>query len=403
MNLNILSEYGKLKVVMVHRPGREIERLTKENFQEFLFEDIPYLKEMQNEHDNFVQHLKSKGVTVLYFKDILLDILKIPKVKKQIVQKAVSLEYCGGSETDLLKLDPEVLCEDLIAGITINEARERKFNGLKNSKELPEGFLLKPIPNLYFMRDPGVVIGNGVVASNMHYSIRIRESLLLEFIFNFHDNFKGNFFPIFGFEKLEQRPFNVEGGDVIVLNETSVAIGCSERTRSESIHKIAQSLFSMPGSKFEKVFEVTIPMRREYMHLDTVFTVVGPKKVVIYPEALKLALETKIYTKEINKGQIRAAPQVEPEPFLEILDNVLGGLTPIKTGGGNPFAASREQRADGTNVLAIGPDLAVTYNRNIKTNEELEKFNVDYHGIPGSELVRGLGGPRCMTMPLVRE
>jgi len=414
ISLNITSEYGPLKTVIVHRPGLEIDMLTPENKNILLFEDIPYLQKMQEEHKRFVGVLEQNGVSVLFLEDLLKDIL-VPETGStdRIVQRSCIMNQ-SLAPIILNNYTKKDICKIILGGLTSGKLKEDTGIDFSSINSDEDEFLLEPVPNAYFTRDPAAVIGNKVVSSKMQYDVRVRETYFYQEIFTHHkyfknmephdeDDRKSNF--IFGDRVLqdEERPYCIEGGDIIVLHEKAIAIGCSQRTRAETIHKLAVKLFRY--TNVQKVYQINIPAERAYMHLDTVFTVVDKGKVVAYPNVMNQIKEIIRFEPHLpyNSSRPIAIPILENRPFNKILEDEFGRLQVIHTGDNISRYASREQLADGTNVFAIAPGKVITYDRNIYTNNALKKAGVDVISIEGSELVRGLGGPRCMTMPIYRE
>ena len=393
LRLRVCSEYEKLRAVLVHRPGSEIECLTPSNVKDFLFDDIPFLDKIQEEHDYFVKILKKQGVSVYYFRDLLTDILKIEHVREEIIRKILELHKCNKINPDLLiNLDTEALTDLLIAGLTRDEWRR-----LSERKEDEKFYLIPPLPNLYFTRDIGAVICNGVICTKMFYDIRARESLLMRYIFTYHPLFQGN--PVFFDNVRESGDFAIEGGDIVVINESVVAIGRGERTNHRTIEYVAKRLFE--HTSVEKVYEVEVPPTRICLHLDTVFTIIDEDIVVVYPEVLKEKEKITVYRRSDNLGFV---VEKLDAGFLSVLKEELGNFTVVLTGGGDGMAAEREQWSNGTNTLAVRPGVVITYDRNKKTNKVLREILGEKNviEIPSSELIRGRGGPRCMTMPLIR-
>jgi arginine deiminase len=262
-------------------------------------------------------------------------------------------------------------------------------------------FVIPPSPNLYFQRDPVALTPGGIIFSSMKMEGRQREADLLRVIFENHPEFKDHvnrIYPINGHES----PPSIEGGDVIVLSKKAVAIGNSERTDEKAIYHVAKALLA-EGS-VERVYEVHLPKKRQYMHLDTVFTILDENLVLTYPDTLNSVLQTSLYTlKEIKDDKVHIKRQVLKESLLTVLEKEIPHLEILSTADGNPDYSMREQWFDGANVFAIGPRRVISYNRNIHTNRALRNLGVEVLEIPSSELSRGLGGPRCMTMPLSRS
>jgi arginine deiminase len=404
-NLKIESEIGTLKKVLIHRPGKELERIVPNLLKEVLFEDIPWLKRMQEEHDAFAEILVKRGIEVFYVEELLKDVLKNKMVREELVHDVIDQNPSSGNYIDgflneyLLSLDSKALGEALIAGVLQKEIghieRHKVLTDYLKGPE-PYAFYLNPLPNLYFMRDPGVVIHDGMSISSMATRIRKRESRYMSAIYKYHPLFKNannkRFYDNTNF-------FSVEGGDILILSPTVVAIGCSERTEVQGAEELAKNLFKAEMG-IEKVLAVKIPNNRAFMHLDTVFTMIDYDKFIVYPGILE-QVETVIITPG-KKGEINYQTI---DSLKEALKKVLGlpAINLIESGGGNPVAAAREQWNDSTNTLAIAPSVIVGYSRNEKSNEVLTENGIEVIGIEASELVRGRGGPRCMTMPLYRN
>jgi len=384
--------------VVVHRPGDELDRLTPGNVQGFLMEDIPFLRRMQEEHDAFSQTMQARGVTVLKLADLVKDVVATEAGRERLIREACDLNHNPALAQPILdKFSPDDIARVVFEGLTEREFATVTHESTEDLTVHHDRFLIDPSPNSYFTRDPAMVFRDEVISCNAHYPARIRETWVTHTVLELHPSFAGTKF-IFGASDLEARPYTIEGGDIIVINEDAIAVGRSERTRTETIALLAANLFRQ--GKAKRVYEVEIPPERVYMHLDTVFTIVGPKSVVFFPLVIEHSPSVRCYeAADDGKPNVKR----EKRTLIDILKDELGEpLNIIRTANGDSRYAAREQRSAGSNMLALAPNVVVSYERNIHTIRALQDAGIEVIEIPGSELVRGLGGPRCMSMPLVR-
>ncbi|WP_436513999.1 arginine deiminase [Clostridium thermobutyricum] len=405
--LNVTSEIGRLKTVLLHRPGEEIENLTPSLLERFLFDDIPYLKLAQEEHDAFAQVLRDAGVEVLYLVDLAAEAMGISQEVKDafidefIKEANIQSESLKESlkEYFLSFKDNKSVISKMMAGVRKKEISHYHKDSLCNQVHNDYPFVCDPLPNLYFTRDPFATIGNGITLNHMRTNIRSRETIFAKYIFKYHPRFKDQEIP-YWFNRDED--FCIEGGDELILSKDIVAIGISQRTDAISVEKVAKRLLLSGKTNFKTVLAFKIPVSRAFMHLDTVFTQVDYNKFTVHPEIVGPLNVYALTVDENDKTRLKTTQEVDT------LENILSKylnrkITLIRCGDGDKIASAREQWNDGSNTLAIAPGEVIVYSRNYVTNELLEKNGIKIHVIPSSELSRGRGGPRCMSMPLVRE
>lgn len=404
--LHITSEIGELKTVLLHRPGEEVENLTPEFLQRLLFDDIPYLPIIQKEHDYFASALRNRGIEVLYLTTLLTEALYTEEIKKQFVMDILVESHVtvNGSFTTLyeylLSFDTEEMVKKIMAGVRKSEIEFRKKTHLYELLEDHYPFYLDPMPNLYFTRDPAATIGNGLTINRMREPARRRESLFMSYIIKYHPRFANHDIPIWFNRDFD---YPMEGGDELVLSKNTIAIGISERTAAKAIERFALNVFNQE-SNIQRVVAVEIPKSRAFMHLDTVFTMVDYDKFTIHPAIQGPKGNMNIYI--LEKGPDEETLKITHKTnLMETLKEVLNlkEVELIPCGGGDVIAAPREQWNDGSNTLAIAPGVVVTYDRNYVSNKLLREHGIEVIEVLSSELSRGRGGPRCMSMPLVRN
>ncbi|MGE7884269.1 arginine deiminase [Bacillus sp. NPDC094077] len=404
--IHVTSEIGELQTVLLKRPGKEVENLTPDYLQQLLFDDIPYLPIIQKEHDYFAQTLRNRGVEVLYLEKLAAEALVDKKLREEFVdrilkegQADVNVAHQTLKEY-LLSFSNEELIQKIMGGVRKNEIETSKKTHLYELMEDHYPFYLDPMPNLYFTRDPAASVGDGLTINKMREPARRRESLFMEYIIKYHPRFANHNVPIWLDRDYK---FPIEGGDELILNEETIAIGVSARTSAKAIERLAKNLFSRQN-KIKKVLAIEIPKCRAFMHLDTVFTMVDYDKFTIHPAIQGPKGNMNIYI--LEKGPDEETLKITHRTSLmEALKEVLGlsELVLIPCGGGDAIASAREQWNDGSNTLAIAPGVVVTYDRNYVSNTLLREHGIEVIEVLSSELSRGRGGPRCMSMPIVRK
>lgn len=390
------SEVGTLRVVILHRPGAELQRLTPRNNDALLFDGLPWVAKAQQEHDAFAEVMRSRGVEVLLLGDLLTEALASGAARMQGIAAAVDARRLGlplAQELSkyLRTLDADTLARVLMAGMTFNELPFHEGE-LSLVRRMHHGgdFVIDPLPNLLFTRDSSFWIGPRVAITSLALPARMRETSLTDLIYAHHPRFLGVR------RAYESRSAPVEGGDVLLLGPGVVAVGVGERTTPAGAEALARSLFD--DNLAHTVLAVPIAQERAQMHLDTVCTMVDTDAVVMYPNIVDSLSAFTIRQKSDGVTIERAAP------FVEAAADAMGieKLRVIDTGL-DPVTAEREQWDDGNNTLALAPGVVVAYERNAETNARLADSGIEVLPIAASELGTGRGGPRCMSCPVARD
>ena len=405
MSINVKSEIRPLKKVLLQRPGSELEQLVPNSLQQLLFDDIPYLQGAQAEHDCFAQTLREHGVEVVYLTDLAAETLERSKAlqEKFVADFSLRSGYVANSyrealtEVLLASRDARELVCKTMTGVRFDELPMHGSTSLASLRSDRTHFVLDPIPNLYFTRDPFASIGRGVSLHRMYSVTRNRETIYSDYILHYHPDYAGKV----PFYYTPDEPFSLEGGDILNLSADTIAVGISQRTMPEAVERLAGNIFRDEAAQIRRVLALDIPSRRAFMHLDTVLTQVDCDKFLIHPSILE-SLQIFELTPAARGG---VTVRRLDEPIEKVLAEATGveRVELLRCGGGDQIAAQREQWNDGSNALCIRPGVVVAYDRNYVTNALLEESGVTVLKIPSGELSRGRGGPRCMSMPLIRE
>lgn len=392
-----------MRTVLVHRPGIELARLTPQNKESLLFDDILWLERAQEEHDRLAELLRSQGAEVLYVRDLLAETLADDVVRAEVIDRVVTPAIAGHRlsehlRSELRACEMERLLDVLFGGVLRSELPDwgidPVFAGLVSDSHRA---VIRPLPNMLFMRDNAAWLQNGLMFGVLAWPVRRPESLLMSAVYRHHPRFTGSAFPIwYGDRVFDTFPASIEGGDVLVVDDRTVLIGSGERTAPAAAEALARRLFE--ADAVDRAIVAHFPEARSFMHLDTVFTMVDSDAVNVFPHVLD---DMEVY--EVRPAAEGRLDVKRCDGLIGALESVLGRALRVVTTGDDAVGTIREQWDDGNNTLAIAPGVVIAYARNTETNRRLREHGIEVLELDASELCRGRGGSRCLTQPIDRE
>ena len=407
--VGVWSEAGKLRRVMVCSPGLAHERLTPDNCDELLFDDVIWVDQARRDHVDFVTQMTEHGVEVLELHDLLTDVVELPEARSWLLERKVTDTLVGSALRPDIRawmdeMPSRVLAELLVGGVAYQDLPDEIGNGfLGHLREVdPRGFVMHPLPNTQFSRDNSSWIFNGVTLNPMYWPVRREETLLTTAVYRFHPTFADQAFDVWLGDLddgvVDQGFISLEGGDVMPLGKGVVLIGMGERTSHQAITKVAQNLFAAGAA--EQVLVASMTKLRAAMHLDTVFTFCDHDLVTLYPPVVDAITS---YSLRPGDGTNGLDIRREEGHLVDVVGRALGVDFRVVTTQGDLYEIQREQWDDGNNVVALEPGVVIGYDRNVLTNKALREAGVEVLHITASELGRGRGGGRCMTCPVLRD